>query len=171
MSLLIKSGTLITAAETFSADILIEGEKIIALGKDLDAPGAQVLDAAGKMVTPGGIDPHVHLNLPMFGTVSSDDHYTGMKAAAFGGTTTVLDFIPQDFPSLQEAIDTWHAKADSKATVDYGFHMNITRLDGQEVADLPLMAAQGITTLKGFMAYNGRLRLQDGEILRLPRSG
>jgi dihydropyrimidinase len=169
MSLLIKSGTMITAAETFSADILVEGEKIVALGQDLVAPGAEILDAAGKFIMPGGIDPHVHLNLPMFGTVSSDDHYTGMKAAAFGGTTTVIDFVPQDFPTLHEAIDNWHGKADSKAAVDFSFHMNITRLDEQAIAEIPRLVEQGITSLKVFMAYNGRLRLRDGEIFQVMR--
>ncbi len=93
MATLIKNGTLITATETFEADILIEGEKISLIGKDLQHPNAEVIDATGKLIMPGGIDPHVHLDLPMFGTVSSDDHYTGHKAAAFGGTTTVMDFV------------------------------------------------------------------------------
>ncbi|HLO31367.1 MAG TPA: dihydropyrimidinase, partial [Anaerolineales bacterium] len=93
MATLIKNGTLITASETFEADILIEDEKIALIGKSLHHPSADVIDATGKFIMPGGIDPHVHLDLPMFGTVSSDDHYTGHKAAAFGGTTTVMDFV------------------------------------------------------------------------------
>jgi dihydropyrimidinase len=169
MPLLIKHGTLITAAETFPGDILIEGERIAAIGQDLDIPGAEVVDAAGKLILPGGIDPHVHLDLPMFDTVSSDDHYTGGKAAAFGGTTTVMDFIPQDFATLGEAVDAWHAKADGKAAVDFGFHMNITRLDERVAAEIPRLPGEGITTLKVFMAYNGRLRLQDGEIFQVLR--
>src|ERR1051326_6987797 len=91
MSTLIKNGTLITAAETFEADILIEGETISLIGKNLQHPNAEVIDATGKLILPGGVDPHVHLDLPMFDTVSSDDHYTGHKAAAVGGTTTVMD--------------------------------------------------------------------------------
>src|SRR5574341_1775906 len=98
MTILIKNGTLITASETFEADILIEGETISLIGKDLRHPSAEVLEATGKLIMPGGIDPHVHLDLPMFGTVSSDDHYTGHKAAAFGGTTTVIDFVVLDSP-------------------------------------------------------------------------
>ncbi|HEX2697321.1 MAG TPA: hypothetical protein VHM28_06390, partial [Anaerolineales bacterium] len=94
MAILIKNGTLITASETFQADILIEGEKISRIGTDLQADSAQVVDASGKLILPGGVDPHTHLDLPMFNTVSSDDHYTGHKAAAFGGTTTVMDFVP-----------------------------------------------------------------------------
>lgn len=169
MPLLIKSGTLITAVETFTADILIEGEKISAIGKDLVAPGAEVIDAQGKVIIPGGIDPHTHFDLPMFDTVSSDDHYTGHKAAAFGGTTMVMDFVPQDQPDLRSCVETWHAKADPKAAVDFGFHMNITRLDDRVAAEIPTLLDLGITTLKVFMAYNGRLRLQDGEIFRVMR--
>src|SRR6266508_3501366 len=101
MATLLKNGTLVTSTETFKADTLIEGEKISLIGKDLHHPNAKVVDATGKLIMPGGIDPHVHLDLPMFGTVSSDDHYTGHKAAAFGGTTTVMDFVVLDSsPSL-----------------------------------------------------------------------
>ena len=96
MSTLIKNGALITASDTFEADILIEGETISQIGKNLQHPSAQVVDASGKFITPGGVDPHTHFDLPMFGTVSSDDHYTGHKAAAFGGTTTVMDFVVQE---------------------------------------------------------------------------
>jgi dihydropyrimidinase len=169
MQKLIKSGTLITASETFRADILIEGEKIISIGKDIDFSGTKIIDAAGMLITPGGIDPHVHLDLPMFDTVSSDDHYTGHKAAAFGGTTTVMDFVPQDFETLKEAVDVWHEKADPKAAIDFGFHMNITHLDERVENEIPKLLDMGITTLKVFMAYNGRLRLQDGEIYRVLR--
>lgn len=169
MSILIKGGTLITAAETFPADILIEGERILAIGADLPAEGSQVIDAAGKLVLPGGVDVHTHFDLPMFCTVSSDDHYTGHKAAAFGGTTTVIDFISQDVAPLLENVDHWHAKADDKAAVDFSFHMNITRFDEQVAADIPLLVGQGITTLKVFTAYNGRLRLPDGDIFRVMR--
>src|SRR6185503_17377996 len=98
MTTLIKNGTLITASETFEADILIEGETISPIGKNLQHPSAEVIDAFGKLILPGGVDPHVHLDLPMFGTVSSDDHYTGHKAAAFGGTTTAMDFVVLDSP-------------------------------------------------------------------------
>ena len=102
MATLIKNGTLLTASETFEADILIEGEQISRIGKELEAGSADVIDAAGKLIMPGGVDPHTHFDLPMFGTVSSDDHYTGHKAAAFGGTTTVMDFASFDFDTLRE---------------------------------------------------------------------
>lgn len=169
MSVLIKSGTLITASDSYPADILIEGEKITAIGQDLQAGNADVIDAAGKLVMPGGIDPHTHFDLPMFDTVSSDDHYTGHKAAAFGGTTTVIDFVPQDSGSLKKNVEAWHAKADSKAAVDFSFHMNITRYNDQVASEIPGLIDMGITTLKVFTAYNGRLRLQDGEIFRVMR--
>ncbi len=168
--IIIRSGTLITAYETFDADILIEGERIAAIGKDLEVPEAEVIDAAGKLILPGGIDPHTHLNLPMFDTVSSDDHYTGHKAAAFGGTTTALDFISQDHKTLKESLDAWHQKADDKAAIDFGFHMNVTHLDEAVLGELQDLFDEGVTTLKVFTAYNGRLRLQDGEIFRLMRA-
>jgi len=169
MATLIKNGTLITASETFKADILIEGEKISLIGHDLNHPNADVVDADGKVVLPGGVDAHVHLDLPMFDTVSSDNHYTGGKAAAFGGTTTVIDFVPQDEGSLDENINRWHAKADANASIDFGFHMNITRFDKDVAKEIFTLPDLGITSLKVFTAYNGRLRLSDGEIFRVMR--
>ena len=126
MTILIKNGTLITAFETFEADLLIEDEKIALIGTDLQHPNADVIDAAGKLILPGGIDPHVHLDLPMFGTVSSDDHYTGHKAAAFGGTTTVMDFVVLEPQGFQHSVDLWFEKS-AKAAVDYSFHMTRSR--------------------------------------------
>jgi len=166
---IIKGGTLITASETYLADILVEGEKIVAIGQDLDPGEAEVVDASGKFITPGGVDPHTHFELPMAGTVSSDDHYTGHKAAAFGGTTTAIDFVSQDFPSFRECVEAWHAKADGKAAIDFSFHMNLTRFDAKIAAEIPSLVGMGITTLKTFTAYNGRLRLQDGEIFQALR--
>ncbi len=169
MSLLIKNGTLVTDKDSFQGDILVEGEKISAVGQNLPANEAEVIDAFGLLVMPGGVDVHVHLDLPMFGTVSSDDHYTGMKAAAFGGTTTVIDFIPQDDSPLRVNFEKWLAKAEPKAAVDYGFHMNITRLDDQVKKEIPWLIHDGISSIKVFTAYNGRLRLQDGEIFEVMR--
>jgi dihydropyrimidinase len=169
MSLLIKSGTIITATDTFQGDILIEGDKIVSIGVNFEAAGREVIDATGKLVMPGGVDPHTHFNLPMFGTVSSDDHYTGLKAAAFGGTTTILDFVPQDYDSLSASVEAWHKRADALAAIDYGFHMNITHLNEQVAEEIPGLPAMGITTLKVFTAYNDRLRLQDGEIFKVMR--
>lgn len=169
MAILIKSGTIITAETTFRADILIDGEVIVQIGADLEHPNAKQIDASEKLITPGGVDPHTHFDLPMFDTVSSDDHYTGHKAAAFGGTTTVIDFVPQDYPTLRASVDAWHAKADAKAAVDFGFHMNLTHFDDLIAEELESLVSMGITTIKVFSAYNGRLRLQDGEIFRAMR--
>lgn len=169
MKTLIKNGTLITAEETFEADILIEGEKIQAVQTGLEENADSVVDVSGKLVMPGGIDPHVHLALPMFDTISSDDHYTGHKAAAFGGTTTVMDFVPQDLPDLMANVEQWHTKADAMAAIDFGFHMNITSFNDRVARQIPELVRSGITTLKVFMAYNGRLRLQDGEIFQVLR--
>ena len=169
MAKIIKNGTLITASDTFVADVLIEGEKISLIGQNITHPNAEVIDADGKYILPGGVDAHVHLDLPMFDTVSSDDHYTGGKAAAFGGTTTVIDFVPQDEGTLTENINRWHAKADPKAAVDFSFHMNITRFDQEVAKEIFSLPDLGITSLKVFTAYNGRLRLSDGEIFRVMR--
>jgi len=167
---LVRGGTLVTAAEMIPADLLIVGETIAEVGRDLRPEGAEILDAAGKLVMPGGVDPHTHFDLPMFGTVSSDDHYTGHKAAAFGGTTTVMDFVPEpEEGPLRAGIEAWHAKADGKAAIDFGFHMNITRLDSQVLQEIPLLVQEGITSLKVFTAYNNRLRLDDGEIFQVMR--
>jgi dihydropyrimidinase len=187
MATLIKNGTLITASETFEADILMEGEIISLIGKNLQHPNAQAVDAAGKFITPGGVDPHTHFDLPMFGTVSSDDHYTGHKAAAFGGTTTVMDFVPLEFPfakhpgrapvigrgtkgecGFKHSVDLWMQKAE-KAALDYSFHMNLTKFDDQIANEIPSLVEMGITTLKVFTAYNGRLRIDDGSIFRALR--
>ncbi len=169
MPFIIKSGTIITASETYQADILVNGEQIDTIGKELDVEGADIIDASGKLIMPGGVDPHTHFDLPMFGTVSSDDHYTGHKAAAFGGTTTVLDFVPLDEKSISSSIKTWQKKAAAKAAIDYGFHMNITHFDQQLAEEIPLLPQYGITSVKVFTAYNNRLRLQDGEIFQVLR--
>jgi dihydropyrimidinase len=115
------------------------------------------------------VDVHTHFDLPMMGTVSSDDHYSGHKAAAFGGTTTVIDFVPQESIGLRASVDSWHAKADAKAAVDFSFHMNITHFDRQVADEIPLLLQEGITSLKVFSAYNQRMRLQDGEIYKVMR--
>ncbi len=165
MATLIKNGTLLTASETFEADILIEGEQISRIGKGLQLDGAEAVDASGKLVMPGGIDPHTHFELPMFDTVSSDDHYTGHKAAAFGGTTTALDFVSFDFETLHESVDAWRKKAE-KAAIEYSFHMNLTKFNEAIAREIPSLKDMGITTLKVFTAYNGRLRLDDGSIFK-----
>jgi len=165
MAILIKGGTLITASETFDADILIEGEQVTRMGQDLKAADAEIIDASGRLIMPGGIDPHTHFDLPMFGTVSSDDHYTGHKAAAFGGTTTVMDFVVLEDQGFQYSVDLWMEKA-KKAAIDYSFHMNLTHFDDKIAREIPSLREMGITTLKVFTAYNGRLRLDDAGIFK-----
>jgi dihydropyrimidinase len=167
--LLVRGGTIVTAEDTYWADILIVGESIIQVGRDIRVKGAEVVDASGMYILPGGVDPHTHFALPMFQTVSSDDHYSGTKAAAFGGTTTVIDFIPHEYPTLMKGFEIWSRKAREQAAVDYSFHLNITNASYSILREVPRLVEQGITTLKVFMAYNGRLRLQDGEIFRVLR--
>lgn len=166
-AILIKNGQIITPVETILADLLIENGKISQVGKGLAAAEAEEIDARGKFILPGGIDPHVHLDLAMFDTVSSDDHYSGHKAAAFGGTTTVMDFVEDKDPDLLKNIAALRAKADPKAAIDYGFHLNITHFDEGVADQIPSVLESGVTTLKVFTAYNNRLRLQDGEIFQL----
>ena len=168
MATLIKNGTLITASDTFEADILIEGESISLIGKNLQHPNAEVIDATGKLIMPGGVDPHVHLDLPMFDTVSSDDHYTGHKAAAFGGTTTAMDFVVLENEGFEHSVDLWMEKS-AKAAIDYSFHMNLNHLDNKLAAEMPSLMKMGIQSLKVFTAYNGKLRLDDGGIFRALR--
>ncbi len=168
MATLIKNGTLITASDTFQSDILIEGELIVQIGKDLTHPSADVIDATGKLIMPGGIDPHVHLDLPMFDTISSDDHYTGHKAAAFGGTTTAMDFVVLEHEGFKYSVDLWMEKA-AKAAIDYSFHMNLTQFSDKIAKEIPSLMEMGIQTLKVFTAYNGRLRIDDGSIFKALR--
>ena len=168
MKKLFKNGTVVTATEIYKADILVEGEKISAVAANLQVQDAEVIDASDKLILPGGVDAHVHLDLPMSGTVSSDDHYTGTKAAAFGGTTTVIDFISQDDHDLFKNIDAWQAKA-AKAAVDIGAHANITYYDDRVAEQLKELPQTGITSIKVFTAYNGRLRLDDGNIFKAMR--
>lgn len=171
MSTLIKNGMLVTASETFKADLRIVDGKIDEIGALLATrPDERVIDATGLYVLPGGVDAHVHLDLPMAGTISSDDHYTGTKAAAFGGTTTIIDFISQDSDDLPELVAQMRQKADAKVAVDYSFHMNITHYNEKVDHLIPGLVNEGITSIKVFTAYNGRLRLQDGEIFQVMRT-
>jgi dihydropyrimidinase len=167
MSILIKNGRIITAADDYVADLLIEGEKITAIGKDLKVQADQTLDASGKYVIPGGIDPHTHLDMPFGGTTSSDDFETGTQAAAFGGTTTLIDFaIQTKGESTLKGLDTWHAKAEGKATVDYAFHMIITDMPDERLPEMRKLADAGVTSYKLFMAYPGVLYVDDGTLYR-----
>jgi dihydropyrimidinase len=165
--LLIKNAQIITSEKTFEADMLISNGTISEVAERIEISGVEEIDASGKYILPGGIDPHVHLDLAMFDTVSSDDHYTGTKAAAFGGTTTVIDFVEDQDPDLLKNIADLRAKADPKVAIDYSLHLNITKFNDRVAQQIPSVLEGGVTTLKVFTAYNNRLRLQDGEIFQL----
>ena len=163
---LITGGTVVTASDTYQADVLIEGEKIVSVG-EASAADAATIDATGKYVIPGGIDVHTHLDMPFGGTVSSDDFFTGHRAAAFGGTTTHIDFaIQPKGATLRETLDMWHAKANGKAAVDYGFHLAITDLPDTIMGEIAKAPEWGVTSLKLFMAYKGSLMVDDATLFR-----
>jgi dihydropyrimidinase len=135
MSILIKNGHVVTASEDYKADVYVEGDKIVAIGANLPYQAKKVIDAEGKIVMPGGIDPHVHLDMPFMGTFSSDDYTTGTRAALFGGTTMVIDFILQtQGDSLYSALRTWQKKAAGKAIGDYSYHMAVTDFNDRTAA-------------------------------------
>jgi len=167
MKTLIKNGTLVTAADTFAADLLMDEGRIALVGQALEAPDAQVVDAAGSYVLPGGVDVHTHLELPTSGTVSSDDFYSGHKAAAFGGTTTHIDFaIQPKGGSLRDGLDAWHAKAEGKAVIDYAFHANVTDFSEQVLDEIPWLMEEGVTSLKVLLAYKGVLQVDDTALFK-----
>jgi dihydropyrimidinase len=170
MSVLIKGGRVVTAVDDYIADVWIEGETIREIGADLshrERDAGRVFDARGKLVIPGGIDAHTHLDMPFGGTTSADDFDTGTVAAAFGGTTTVVDFaIQQKGRSTLEGLDIWHGKAAKKATIDYAFHMIVTDMAVDRLGELEELARRGVTSYKLFMAYPGVLYVDDGTLYR-----
>ena len=165
MGTLIKNGRIVTATDDYFADIWIVGEKVSQIGADLsdmERMADRVIDASGKLVIPGGIDPHTHLDMPFGGSFTADDFETGTKAAAFGGTTTVVDFaIQTQGKSSLEGLDAWHARADGKATIDYGFHMIITDMPESRLPEIDRLVERGVTSYKMFMAYPGALYADD----------
>ena len=170
MSVLIKNGRVITAVDDYFADIFIKNETVTLIGEKLDIEADKVIDASGKYLIPGGLDPHTHLDMPFGGTTSADDFETGTRAAAHGGTTTLIDFaIQSKGHSTLEALDTWHAKADGKTAIDYGFHMIVTDLEDNRVHEMKMLADAGVTSYKLFMAYPGVLYVDDGTIYRAMR--
>ena len=170
MRTLITNGTIVTADGSYQADILVEGETIALIGRDLAASGVtadETIDAAGKYVIPGGIDVHTHMELPFGGTFAKDTFFTGTRAAAFGGTTTIVDFAVQSKGrSLRDGLDTWHAKAQGKAVVDYGFHMIMSDVNDQSLAEMDQLVAEGVPDFKLFTAYPGVFFSDDGAIFR-----
>ncbi len=169
MSILVRNGRIITAERDYIADVRIEGEKIAEIGPGLESGAAQVIDASGKYVIPGGIDVHTHMDMPLGSVVSSDDFGTGTRAAAFGGTTCIVDFAIQSRGTrMRDALDTWWRKGE-KAAVDYGLHMIITDLPDAHLEDMDEMAREGVTSFKLFMAYPGSLMVDDATIFRALR--
>ncbi len=167
MSVLIKNGHIFTAVDNYLADILVDDGKIRTIGIDLTADAETTIDASGKYVIPGGIDPHTHLDFPFGGTVSSDDFSTGTIAAAVGGTTSIVDFVVQQRgQSLAEALDIWHQKAEGQAAIDYGFHMIVQDLPDSRLPEMDEMVRQGVTSFKMFMAYRGAVMVEDDTIFK-----
>src|SRR6186713_3411396 len=168
MSVLIKGGRIVTAADDYVADIYVEDETVTLIGELLDQPADKVIDATGKYVLPGGVDPHTHLDMPFGGTVTIDDVESGQTSAAFGGTTCHVDFVIQPQGStFAAALDDWKAKADGKQVIDMGYHMAITDLEeGGTLEELASLPDEGITSYKLFMAYKGALMVDDETLFR-----
>ena len=169
MSLLIKNGRIITSSEDYIADIYTEGETIKAIGKNLSMKADEEIDASGKMIFPGGIDPHVHLDMPFMGTYSSDNYETGTLAALHGGTTMVIDFILQtQGKSLRHALEQWQGRSNGNCYGDYSFHMAVTDFNDETKKEVKeMIEKEGITSFKTFMAYKGALMIDDRQMVGL----
>jgi dihydropyrimidinase len=170
MRTLISNGTIVTADASTVGDVLVDGETIAQIGRDLAAAGVsadETIDATGKYVIPGGIDVHTHMELPFGGTFAKDTFETGTRAAAFGGTTSIVDFAVQSKgKSLREGLDAWHAKAEGNAVADYGFHMIMSDVTDESLAEMDGLVAEGIPDFKLFTAYPGVFYSDDGAIFR-----
>ena len=169
MSILIKNGRIITASDDYIADIYVEDEKIVAIGKNLTYSADKTIDATNKLVFPGGIDPHVHLDMPFMGTKSSDNYETGTRAALHGGTTMCIDFILQtQGDTLRNALKTWQEKSVGKAVGDYSYHIAVTDFNDEVAKEVvQFIEEEGITSFKTFMAYKGALMIDDGQMVQL----
>src|SRR6202051_2086784 len=165
---IITNGSVVTATDTYLADVAIANGKVAVIGKDLPRQNAtKIIDASAKYVFPGGIDVHTHLDMPFGGTTSADDFETGTRAAAFGGTTTLIDFaIQYKGQPLRQAFDTWMEKASKKAVCDYAFHCIITDLADAQLDEMNALTREGVTSFKLFMAYPGVFMLDDASIFR-----
>lgn len=173
MSLLVRGARIVTAVDDYVADVFAAGETITMIGRDLQVSADVVLEGAGLLLLPGGVDPHVHLDFPFGATKTSDSVHTGTVAAAYGGTTTVINFT-QQLPgeSLPATLDKGLANADGQAAIDYGYHLIVTGLDDQTLPDLDLIVADGVTSVKLFMAYPGTVMVDDGTLFQvLERAG
>src|SRR6266516_4844609 len=169
MGLVIRGGTVVNAGERFSADVKVEGRSVTAIGTGLTkGSGDTEIDAAGRYLLPGFIDPHVHMELPFMGTVSADDFETGTASGVAGGTTTIIDFcIPARGQSLLEALQAWRERA-KKAVADYSFHMAITGWNDKTAEEMRVVVQEhGITSFKVFMAYKGAIMVDDSELFQV----
>ncbi|MCL5046904.1 MAG: dihydropyrimidinase, partial [Actinobacteria bacterium] len=167
MKTLIKNGRIVTAADNYVADLLIENGRVTAIGQGLAVSDAQVIDASGKYVLPGGIDVHTHNEMPFGGTISADDFESGTIAAAAGGTTCIVDWALQSKGgTLAQGLATWKEKARGKAVIDYGFHIAINELTDGVIAEIPSIVEEGVSSLKCFMAYKGVLQVDDATLFK-----
>jgi dihydropyrimidinase len=167
MKTVIRNGRIVTAVDDYHADLLIEDGIVAMIGRTIDVEADRVIDAKGRLVIPGGIDPHTHMELPFGGTSASDDFDTGTYAAAHGGTTTIIDFAVQyKGQSLNQALDAWHAKAEGKTSVDYGFHLICTDIPDERLPEMRSMIDQGVSSFKLFMAYPGVFLVDDATIFK-----
>src|SRR6185436_14394606 len=167
MRTVIKNGRIVTAVDDYRADVLIEDERVSVIGASLQMEADRVIDAANKLVIPGGIDPHTHMELPFGGTQSSDDFHTGTVAAAYGGTTTIIDFAVQTKgESLISGLDKWHQKAEGKCAIDYGFHLITTDFEDHQIEEMHTLIDEGVSSFKLFMAYPGVFLADDATIFR-----
>jgi dihydropyrimidinase len=166
MKTLIKNGIVVTAAEATKADVLVDDEKVAEIGLSLEVEADAEIDATGKYVMPGGVDVHTHFDLPFGGSFCSDDFGTGTRAAAFGGTTTCVDFAVQDYgESLRPGLDRWFAKGE-KAQTDYGLHMIVREVNDPVLKEMDQLVGEGITSFKLFMAYPGVFMVDDASIFK-----
>ncbi len=173
MRTLISGGTVVTATGAQAADVLVDGERIVALaapGSEVVtafADGAQRIDATGRLVLPGAVDVHTHMEMPFGGTQSADTFESGTRAAAWGGTTTIVDFaIQRKGETLRSGLETWQAKAEGNCAIDYGFHMIVSDVNDQSCKEMDVLVGEGVTSFKLFMAYPGVFYSTDGDILR-----
>src|ERR1700720_2736054 len=171
MGTLIQNGIVVTADRSEKADVLIDGSTVLEVRAGIDPRGHSLVDATGLFVLPGGIDAHTHMDMPFGGTVSADDFLTGTRAAAIGGTTTIVDFaIQAKGTRMRDALDIWRGKAEGKACIDYGLHMIVTDLGTnagkQGLDDMDDMVREGVASFKLFMAYPGVLMVDDGTIFK-----
>jgi dihydropyrimidinase len=169
---LITGGTVVTAADEMAVDVLVEDERVVALGVGQGWTADTVIDATGKYVIPGGVDGHTHMEMPFGGTTAADTFETGTRAAAWGGTTTIVDFAIQPVGgALREGLDAWHAKAEGECAIDYAFHMIMSDVNEGSLKEMEVLVGEGVTSFKLFMAYPGVLYSDDGQVLRAMQRG